>query len=420
MESPDGAVARSAPSAPTWFTRPVCIAVLAVAAIATALALPGQSAAVTAGAAAALAVAIAGTAALFMLPLSDRPELVTFLIIGLAGAGLGSLRPGTTGFVIVYMALAGIGMSKPLRLAIPAGLVLFVVMMAAYFAVGAPVTGIATQGIGAAFVFAIGAFTRSAHLAQEQARAAQARAEELLERLRASQRAQAEAAALAERARLAREIHDVLAHALTGLVLALDTMELLGRQAGQDPAVTEKLLEQVAKGQRIAREGLADTKRAIAALRGDELPGPALLDRLVRETAAVNGMRAELLVRGETRVISPEAGLTIYRTAQEALTNSAKYAGPHANVSLTLTYAADQVELAVEDTRADDGPADQRTSLTVGGYGLAGMRERAELLGGSLEAGPTQTGYALRLTLPTGSSAQPARTARPPREGGRP
>src|SRR5262249_36965988 len=85
--------------------------------------------------------------------------------------------------------------------------------------------------------------------------------------------------ARSESARLAREIHDILAHALSGLVLALDTMELLGRQGTGQETMT-KMAEQVARAQRIARDGLADTRRAIAALRGEELPGPALLDQL--------------------------------------------------------------------------------------------------------------------------------------------
>ena len=104
----------------------------------------------------------------------------------------------------------------------------------------------------------------------------------LLAQVPASQAAQAEAAALTERAPLAREIHDVLAHALSGLVLALDTMELPGRQGNADPRTLERMLEQVTRGQRMARVGLADTKRAIAALRGDALPGrPGSLSALM-------------------------------------------------------------------------------------------------------------------------------------------
>jgi signal transduction histidine kinase len=397
-------------SVPWWLTTPICVAVLILATVSVSVEVAGQSAAIIAGAAAALLVAIVGTIALLQMDLPDRVQLAAFLIVGLAGVALSGLAPGSASFVVVYLALAGLAMTCPLGQAIPAGVFLFAAMNVALVASGVLVAAaLLGQAIGAAFVFTVGAFTRSSQLAQERASAAQARAEELVDRLRASQHAQAEAVALAERARLAREIHDVLAHALTGLVLTLDTMELLGRHP-EEPEVVARMLEQVSKGQRIAREGLADTKRAIAALRGDELPGPALLDQLVRETAAATGMHAELSVIGRSHGMSPEVGLTIYRTAQEALTNSAKYAGPAAQVQLTLTYAAETVELAVQDTRAGDDVAadDAAAGLTFGGYGLAGMRERAELLGGSLTAGPTDAGFALRLELPARPAAGPA------------
>ena len=174
-------------------------------------------------------------------------------------------------------------------------------------------------------------FTRSVRVAQARAQAASDRAGELLVQLTASQAAEAKAIALTEQTRLAREVHDILAHSLAGLVLALDTAELLGRRANADRQSTgqrtlDGILEQVARAQRLARDGLADTRRAISALRGDELPGPALLDRLVGETSEATGTRAALTVTGGQRPLSPEAGLALYRTAQEALINTAKYA----------------------------------------------------------------------------------------------
>ena len=112
------------------------------------------------------------------------------------------------------------------------------------------------------------------------------------------------------------------------------------------------MMEQVGRAQRIARDGLADTRRAISALRGDELPGPALLDRLVRDAAAATGVAATLSVTGPQRPLPPEVGLALYRTAQEALTNTAKYAGQGARAELRLGYADEAVELVIED-----GPA---------------------------------------------------------------
>lgn len=276
---------------------------------------------------------------------------------------------------------------------------------------GWPVTEMISEDIGAAFIFAIGLFIRSARESREKAQTARERAEDLLAQLAASQEAQAQAAALTERARLAREIHDVLAHALSGLVLALDTMELLARRGGDDPGTVDRMLEQVGRAQRIARDGLADTRQAIAALRGDELPGAALLPRLIHDAAAT-GVQATLTVTGDPCPLPPETGLALYRTAQEALTNTAKYAGRDAIAQIHLSCLPRTVELLVQDTPArrpaaghspadgvpasggspvgaapvgaaptgrDGGPARPGGGLTFGGYGLAGMRERAEL-----------------------------------------
>jgi signal transduction histidine kinase len=92
----------------------------------------------------------------------------------------------------------------------------------------------------------------------------------------------------------------------------------------------------------------------------------------------------------------------LYRTAQEALTNTAKYAGRGATAEVRLSYSDDAVALAIEDQ--GDGEAGGRTqALSNGGYGLAGMRERAELLGGSLTASPTGNGFTVRLRLPAGT-----------------
>lgn len=103
-------------------------------------------------------------------------------------------------------------------------------------------------------------FTRSTRVSQARARAAQDRAEQLLAQLRAAQNAQAQAVILTERTRLAREVHDILAHSMSGLVLALDAAELLGRRADAEPGTQQQILQQVARAQRIARDGLAGTR----------------------------------------------------------------------------------------------------------------------------------------------------------------
>jgi hypothetical protein len=138
---------------------------------------------------------------------------------GDGGAGRGGadpVAPDTAEFLVAYLALAGLGLRVPLRKepSLACGLVVVVALNVAYL-LASPVSvpGFASLSIGAAFVFAVGVFMWSAQIAQDQAQAAQLRAEDLLAQPRASQAARAEVAALTERARLAREIHDVLAHA---------------------------------------------------------------------------------------------------------------------------------------------------------------------------------------------------------------
>jgi signal transduction histidine kinase len=394
------------PAGLRWIALPASAAAILVTVVGVATTLPGRSTGVIVAAAVTLTVGAAATAFVTLIG-SDTlaVDLAALVAVGLAGVVLAGLLPDTPGFVLVYLALAGIAMRAPPAPAVVTGLVILGVLDLAYLLSGKipvnglSVSGLVSQDIGAAFVFAVGAFTRSARIARDEATQARARAEDLLGQLQASQAAQAEAVALTERARLAREIHDILAHALSGLVLSLDTMELLGRQGDAGPATMERMMEQISRAQRIARDGLADTRRAVSALRGDELPGPALLDRLVRDAAAATGVRATLRVTGPERPLPPEVGLALYRTAQEALTNTAKYAGQGAAAELRLGYGDDGVELVIEDSRRK-APAVPAAGLTFGGYGLTGMRERAELLGGSLTAGPTDAGFSVRLWLP--------------------
>jgi signal transduction histidine kinase len=379
--------------------------VLLVAGLSVILAAPAHPQAVQEGAVAALLVAAAGTAVVLVRqPGAGGPDLAALVAVGVAGAVLAGLLPQTQAYLIGYLALAGLGLRASLRTwaAIAGALAVFAAMNVAYLLVAnGSITGLITQDIGLVFIFA---FVRATRLAEERALAAHRQAEILLAELRASQGARAEAAALAERSRLAREIHDVLAHALSGLVLALDTMELLGRQPDPGRATVNRMLEQVSRAQRIARDGLDDTRRAIAALRGDAMPGPALLDQLVRDTATATGISGRLTVCGTERPLPPEIGLTLYRTAQEALTNTARYAGRGAAAEVRLSYSDDAIDLVIEDQGATEAGA-RTVGLSGGGYGLTGMRERAELLGGSLTARPTDTGFAVRLRLP----AEPAR-----------
>ncbi|MFF8945539.1 sensor histidine kinase [Streptomyces sp. NPDC014864] len=215
---------------------------------------------------------------------------------------------------------------------------------------------------------------------------AQGQAQRLLVQERAARAAEAESAALAERARIAREIHDVLAHSLSAQLVHLEAARLL-IERGAD---REQILQRVVAARGMARDGLSETRQALSALRGELTPLEDFLNGLV-------GMNdgADVTVTGERRPLPAEASQTVRRVAQEALTNARKHA-PGARVRVRLDYGEHQVTLAVRDTGGTPG----ELTGSGGGYGLLGMRERAELLGGSLEAGPHEEGFAVTLKVP--------------------
>ena len=219
--------------------------------------------------------------------------------------------------------------------------------------------------------------------------AARAGTLQLLEQERAARAAEAESAALAERARIAREIHDVLAHSLSAQLVHLEAARLM-LDAGAD---REQLRERIVAARRMAQDGLAETRAALSALRGEFVPTGEFLTAL----AANDG--AQVVIEGEVRPLSAEAGVAVRRTAQEALTNIRKHA-PGADCTIRLTYLEHSVELDVWNGASSEGGG--ALSASGSGYGLLGMRERAELLGGSLVAGPEAEGFRVRLSVPTG------------------
>jgi signal transduction histidine kinase len=203
---------------------------------------------------------------------------------------------------------------------------------------------------------------------------------------------QAQAAALAERQRLAREMHDVLAHSLSGLVLQLEGARLLAAQRHADKDLTAA----VERAHRLAKAGLEDARRAIGLLRGEELPGPERLGDLVQAFQSDTGTPSTLEVSGSERTLDSEVRLALYRVGQEALTNVRKHASP-SKVEVHLAYEPGGTHLTVEDFSENGGPA---FSLPGAGHGVTGMRERAELLGGELTAIPTECGFRVDLWVP--------------------
>ncbi|PYC63439.1 two-component sensor histidine kinase [Micromonospora arborensis] len=315
-----------------------------------------------------------------------RPAHAVFVGAMLVGSvTLVAVQPSGPGSVAVLVAvLCAATALMPVRVAVPALIVAFVVLEML-----ASITG---QDFGflavlAGFAVLFGALYLAFRLAESQRET-----KRLLAELEAGQAALAEAAGLAERQRLAREMHDVLAHSLSGLLLHLEGARMLITEDPTDP----RLPVAVDRAHHLARSGLEEARRAIGMLRDDDLPGPDRLAALAEQFSQDQSVPCDFAVSGEPRSLRPEARLALYRVAQEALTNVRRHASP-TRVSLRLAYESTGTRLTVEDF-ADRGlviPAE------TGGYGLTGMRERAELLGGTLSAGTTDHGFRVDLVVPT-------------------
>ena len=205
---------------------------------------------------------------------------------------------------------------------------------------------------------------------------------------------QVDAAVSAERTRILREMHDVIAHSLAIMVAQAD-----GGSYATDPAAAKRALETIADTGRLA---LADTRRILGMLRNGEPEQPELspvpnqtgIAALVADARAA-GMAASFVQLGEPRPLPSAIGLALYRICQEALTNVMKHA-PAARVVVTENWVPGEVVLTVTDS------GDDATSPAAGGgLGLIGMQERAEIVGGSCEAGPQpQGGFRVRAVLP--------------------
>ncbi len=251
---------------------------------------------------------------------------------------------------------------------------------------------------------ALGAHVLLAALLGERRRNRQRRLDSLIERnrlLAIERDQQADLAAAAERARIARELHDVVAHSLSVIVTQADG----GRYAAsQDLRAAAGVLDTIAA---TGREALTEMRRLLGVLRvGDgetarlvPQPGAEEVETLVEQIGAT-GLPVQLCVAGRPRPLPAGVDVTVYRVAQEALTNVLRHAGSPRRVEVELSYVDDGVELAVRD----DGRGD--TGNGAGGHGVSGMRERVELHGGALLAGPKACGgYEVDVHVPTPTAA---------------
>jgi signal transduction histidine kinase len=247
---------------------------------------------------------------------------------------------------------------------------------------------IAGTELGIIAFYLVARFGRGAAEAHEQTR-------RLLLELQESRNAEAEAAMLRERSRLARDMHDVLAHSLSGLMLQLEGARMLSTQ----PDPNGQLPPALDRAHHLARAGLEEARRAIAALRDEDLPGPDRLQQLAADFEQDTNVPTMVQITGSARELDSETSLTIYRVAQEALTNIRKHATPE-RVEVSLRYDPDGTRLTVRDLTQTPSIAKIPSPPDGGGYGLTGMRERAELLGGSLQADHTPDGFHVELSIP--------------------
>jgi signal transduction histidine kinase len=256
--------------------------------------------------------------------------------------------------------------------------------------------GIWVMGIG--FPWAIGLVLR--------------RQRELAAEIDATRRELAEQTLLAERRRIARDVHDFVGHGLAAVMLQVTSARHVLRR---DPGAAEEALR---SAEDVGRRSMQELRGTVALLRSDDdaavappLQSPTEIPALV-EHARAGGLAVELRTRGDLSGMAPSVGLALYRIAQEALSNAARHA-PHARTVVTVEVADGRAGLVAETS----GPtvAVQRAEPERPRYGLLGMRERATALGGEFDAGPTPEGWRVSCRLPLeAKDATPAPDARAP------
>ena len=300
-----------------------------------------------------------------------------------------------TGFVAMVIALYSVGAHEPRR----AG---FVVLVTAI--VGIAAAGVATRalvagvnvgdwipvGVWLSLAWVLGAEVRRSQIRNEQLRV-------LAQQLADERDARAREAVSRERSRLARELHDVVAHNVS--LMAVQA-EGAGRVLdGDQPQVRAALAAIATTG----RDTIDELRRLLGILRSDgaeaELvpqPGLADLDPLLDRVRG-SGLAVDLTVTGDPITVPAGAQLSAYRIVQEALTNTLKHADA-SHVAVDLLYSPEVVEVRVADNGNPSGPGDGT------GQGLVGLRERVALYGGSLTAGPDTNGYTVRALLPLGTT----------------
>jgi signal transduction histidine kinase len=339
-----------------------------------------------------------------VLPLTQNtvsPGLVAAVIVGTVGALVYLVLPlrspwptvaygaGLAGFVGVYAVTgdAAIGffaiasfvvLRPPRRTHLLMLAVATIVLNTVQLVTGSEtvLTMLATDA-GIAFFGAIGWLLVSERQQRE-------RADALVLQLEAARRSERESAVMAERARVARDVHDLLAHTLSGLTIQLEAARMVAHDAS--PGLRERL----DTAQRLARAGLQEARSAVGALRGEAMP-IATVRTLVEEHRLAAGTPVALAISGPETGLPPDVAMAVYRVVQESLSNVRKHA-PDAAASVVITRNADSLHVRVTNP-APPTPA-------TGGWGITGMRERAEQVGARLSAGWADGEFAVEFDCP--------------------
>jgi signal transduction histidine kinase len=343
----------------------------------------------------------------------EGPRALNALLLG--GVGLTFLWRRSRPLVSLCAVLSGLILSQLLLTPPPDLFAAVVMLIAASYAAGAHLhgrVGIAGLVLAAGTVltvaliydpgdvlFPVGMFCVVPWLVGRTLRNHTLLARELAEKAERAEHERAEEerrAIAAERSRIARELHDVLAHSLSVMVVQSGAAR---RIVERDP---QRAAEAAALVRDTGREALAELRHLFGTVRrgeGEALSGPPSIRRVdeLVERARGAGLRVRLVVEGDPVELPTGVDLTAYRVVQEALTNTLKYAG-QAHATVRIGYEPNEVVLTIEDDGGESGAA----VAEGGGYGLVGMRERVAVYGGVLQAGPEDgAGFAVRARLPT-------------------
>jgi signal transduction histidine kinase len=325
----------------------------------------------------------------------QRPLAAVFVVLALMTVGMLLGAPGSLGkvggvSVAVILLFYGLGAFAPERRS--AWMLALAVVITSANALTKPGGGVSSlvplELFAVLLPYAVGRVMRARASGERVSRVA-------AERLDAARDSSARAAAYGERARIARELHDVIAHSVSVMVIQAGGARLV---MGDEPERAEESLRSV---EQAGREALAEMRRLLGILGDGDAralaPQPGLADVAgLLAYAGTSGISADLHVDGDPTPVPPALDLCAYRIVQEALTNAIKHAAP-ATASVNVCWENSALALEI----SDDGRQHRAVNATGGGHGISGMRERVALHGGTLEAAARPDGgFTVRAVLP--------------------